>query len=164
MNIILILLILLIPLSILFTYKYVIRNHQLYTVVTSFKKNFEKTGLPLVEVTLKNKKTYLFILDTGASINVIDTQIANEVFPNLKRTPNRNITCLNGVKVNIENITIPFDIDDSHFKSEFSVSDYATVFEEVARYSTGKVVGILGSSFFMENNLGILYSSKILTK
>ena len=155
MNIILILLILLIPLSILFTYKYVIRNHQLYTVVTSFKKNFEKTGLPLVEVTLKNKKTYLFILDTGASINVIDTQIANEVFPNLKRTPNRNITCLNGVKVNIEN---------SHFKSEFSVSDYATVFEEVARYSTGKVVGILGSSFFMENNLGILYSSKILTK
>ncbi len=106
--------------------------------------NFTK-GLLIVDIEI-NGKIYPFIFDTGASVSVIEEDLAKEL--NCKKILTKNIGDSAGKKKKYDFVTIPtFEIESLQFQ-DFSaaVSDFSDIANFFA--CDTKVYGILGNNIF----------------
>lgn len=122
--------------------------------------SFNGVGHPLIKATIANNIEVNFLLDTGASINLLDYEFANELNLNLVLTEGKGGGA-GGLMFDIyqlENISLI--ISGQHFKFDnFFSMDLSSMRE--ALVNTGgveKFHGILGFGFFQMTKCFIDYS------
>lgn len=122
--------------------------------------SFNVAGHPLIKATLANVQVN-FLLDTGASINLIDYVLAKELNLNLVPTGEKGsgaggLTCdifsIGNISLEVSGQHFKFD---SFFSMDFSSIKQALTSNEIAE----EIQGILGAGFFKMTKCFIDYSA-----
>ena len=130
----------------------------------SFKEAMDLVELPVVTFYNGDKK-FNFLLDTGATISVIDSNILNN-FPHEKIEATGVLWGMEGNKIDVSYIRASLLYKNKVYEEDFQVVDMAASFNEVKAESGVTLSGILGNSFFkryqyvLDFNSLIAYSSK----
>ena len=130
----------------------------------SFKEAMDLVELPVVTFYNGDKK-FNFLLDTGATISVINSNILNN-FPHEKVEATGVLWGMEGNKIDVSYVRASLVYKDKVYEEEFQVVDMAASFNEVKAESGVTLSGILGNSFFkkyqyvLDFNSLIAYSSK----
>ena len=133
-------------------------------VSMSFKEAIDLVELPVVTFYNGGKK-FNFLLDTGATLSVIDSNILNN-FPHEKIEATGVLLGMEGNKIDVSYVRAPLVYKDKVYEEDFQVVDMAASFNEVKAESGVTLSGILGNSFFkryqyvLDFNSLIAYSSK----
>ena len=115
----------------------------------SFRESFDLTGLPVVTF-INNGNKFNFLLDTGASLSIIDSNIVDK----LKNTPTEGkgtVFGMEGNKVDVTYTDIILEYKNKKFTENFQIVDMKTAFDGVKKETGVTVHGILGSSFLQNN-------------
>lgn len=139
-NIILILLIVLI-----LWYKYYNATH---INSISFKESLDLTNLPIITFYV-GKSKYNFLLDTGASLSVINKDIIN-VIEHSKSKETSTIYGMEGNTVEAECVDICLYYNEHKFEDLFQVVDLSGAFANMKMKYGVTLHGILSSSFFQK--------------
>jgi hypothetical protein len=146
LNLILALIILIFGISMPFVYNY-IRNKHLKKIRNYFGDTLKRTGHPLIRL-YHNKKPYLLLLDTGATHNVIDTNVIKELD---KKFVRKDSIALQGINSNdtevLETYRIRFDDKNNSFTDDFIAMDLYDAFSDAENEIGEPVIGILGVGF-----------------
>lgn len=117
--------------------------------VMSFKEAIDLTNVPVITFEQNNKKINL-LLDTGASLSVIDKKFAKK----LKTVPNENLSSTVGISGelvdNIPNVNIIFTYMNNTFEDTFQVIDMTKTFDYIKSNTGVTIHGILGTSFMQK--------------
>ena len=130
----------------------------------SFKEAMDLVELPVITFYNGGKK-FNFLLDTGATISVIDSNVLNN-FSHEKIEATGVLWGIEGNKIDVSYVRGSLVYKDKVYEEEFQVVDMATSFNEVKAESGVILSGILGNSFFkryqyvLDFNSLIAYSSK----
>lgn len=112
-----------------------------------FGDTLKRTGHPLIRL-YHNKKPYLLLLDTGATHNVIDTNIIDELD---KKFIRKDSIELQGINSNdneyMEIYRIRFDDQQNSFTDDFIAMDLNETFSDTKDEIGEPVIGILGVGF-----------------
>lgn len=116
--------------------------------------------VPLVQTNLNNKSCYLMI-DTGASISILDINQKKDY--NFKVLKNSNFVLGVGGKSNYYNLeNINLKLDTTFYNVDFKGNDMNVLVNTIENNTGIKIVGILGSDFFKQNEIIIDYSTNTL--
>lgn len=110
-----------------------------------FKVPMTLTGLPIVQVK-SNGVDLNFLLDTGANISVIDTNILSKL-KYIKEDSISEVFGIEGNRQSVETVSIEFNKDTQSYKDIFQVMDMSAPFGFVEIESGIKIHGILGNEF-----------------
>ena len=130
----------------------------------SFRESMDLTELPVVTFYNGDKK-FNFLLDTGATLSVIDSNILNN-FPHEKVEATGVLWGIEGNKIDVSYVRASLVYKDKVYEEDFQVVDMAASFNKVKAESGVTLSGILGNSFFkkyqyvLDFNSLIAYSSK----
>lgn len=128
-----------------------------------FNNDFENTQLPLFKLNINNESLY-FLVDTGATINMIDENVLKEIKPNYKEETllDNDIISITGVKSKNESIVLTFFNDEykQQFKENFVLIENCEAFEIMSKDSGKKVCGILGTDFIEKYKFIINFKNK----
>lgn len=112
--------------------------------------DLNKCGLPII--TTSNSPRLCFIVDTGATHNVIFSFVldvlSNEYKP-IEKT--LSIVGINGNPVNVPQIEIPLYFENNTAVSIFSVLDATSAVSQIQSESGIQIHGILGIPFLTQN-------------
>ena len=115
-------------------------------VQISFKESLDLCDLPVITF-YNNGMKINFLLDTGANLSVIDSNILNQF-----KYEECNITGvvygIEGNTQNIEYVTMDILYKDMNFNEQFQVMDMSVAFGNVKSESGVILHGILGNNFF----------------
>ena len=108
-------------------------------------EHFKKTKIPTIKLTINNKR-YTFILDSGASTNILDKSFAEEL--KLYTTQN-NIEVLGtgGVENSSKETNLEFLYNNQKFKEPFTIVNLGTPREYLLNIGID-VKGLLSADFF----------------
>lgn len=115
-------------------------------VQVSFKESLDLCDLPVITF-YNNEKKINFLLDTGANLSVIDSNILDQF--DYKGCDVMGVVY--GIEGNIQNIKyVVMDIlyKDIDFNEQFQVMDMSAAFGNVKSESGVTLHGILGNNFF----------------
>lgn len=140
------------------------KNLSSKVIIASFKKTYMKTGLPIIYVTLKDKKQYAFIVDTGANANIISAEVLKQVFPNNKTVSASNISHINGVETDMQKTNFVFTINKHSFKETFIITEFTDAYSIINQNGNVDIAGILGAKFLNKYDLKIIFKNYTLTK
>jgi hypothetical protein len=118
---------------------------------------YDNSKVPIIEGILNNKKAY-FIVDSGASISILDINQSKEY----------SFDCLD-----LENTVVGFGGKSTYYTlsnvnvdlkliptiTEFKGNDLKLLVKIIDKHSHVKIVGILGSDIFKKNGIQINYST-----
>lgn len=130
----------------------------------SFKEAMDLVELPVVTFYNGDKK-FNFLLDTGATVSVIDSNVLDN-FPHEKAEATGVLWGMEGNKVNVSYIKASLMYRDKLYEEDFQVVDMSASFSAVKAESGVTLSGILGNSFFkkyqyiLDFNSLIAYSKK----
>lgn len=130
----------------------------------SFKESMDLTDLPVITL-YNNGKKFNFLLDTGATISVIDSNILDK-FNHSKTESTGVLLGMEGNKINVSYVRASLEYKDKTYEEDFQVVDMSASFGEVKAESGVTLSGILGNSFFkkyqyiLDFNSLIAYSNK----
>lgn len=130
----------------------------------SFKESMDLTDLPVITL-YNNGKKFNFLLDTGATISVIDSNILDK-FNHSKIESTGVLLGMEGNKINVSYVRASLEYKDKTYEEDFQVVDMSASFGEVKAESGVTLSGILGNSFFkkyqyiLDFNSLIAYSNK----
>lgn len=110
-----------------------------------FKIPMTLTGLPIVQVK-SNGVDINFLLDTGANVSVIDTNILSKL-KYIKEDSISEVFGIEGNKQSVETVSIEFNKGTQSYKDIFQVMDMSAPFRFVEIESGIKIHGILGNEF-----------------
>jgi len=114
----------------------------------SFKESLDLAELPIITFTQNNVKIN-FLLDSGATISVIDEFTLRNLKSTLSNTLSRT-TGIGGSIANIPNVDMEIYYKKLKFVDTFQVINMDKIFKEI-KSSTGVTVhGILGTSFMQK--------------
>jgi len=122
--------------------------------------SFNAAGHPLIKATLFNDVEANFLLDTGASINLLDYEFAKELNLNLTLTEGKGGGAGGPISeiYSLDNIALEIGGQHFQFDSFFSI-DFSTMKEVLtANGITEEIQGILGFSFFQMTKCFIDYT------
>lgn len=130
----------------------------------SFKESLDLTDLPIITL-YNNGKRFNFLLDTGASLSVIDSNILNKLQYS-KVNMVGTVFGMEGNKIDVEYIGAELTYKNKIYYENFQVVDMSAPFKEIKSESGVTLSGILGNSFFtkykyiLDFNSLIAYSKK----
>lgn len=130
----------------------------------SFKEAMDLVELPVVTFYNGDKK-FNFLLDTGATISVINSNILDN-FTHEKVESTGILWGMEGNKINVSYIKASLIYKDKTYEENFQVVDMTASFNAVKAESGVTLSGILGNSFFkkyqyvLDFNSLIAYSKK----
>lgn len=112
--------------------------------------SLNKVGLPLIVTS--NKPNLCFLIDTGATHNIVFSYVYEELPQCFKST--QDSSCIMGIEgipneVNLVKATIAFE--DNETTTYFSVLDANNVVEQIHRDHGVQIHGILGIPFLTQN-------------
>lgn len=115
-------------------------------VTMSFKEAMDLVELPIVTF-YNNGNKFNFLLDTGASLSVIDSNVISKM--NYKSSDIKGtIYGMEGNPKEVTYITAPLEYKGTNYSEEFQVLDMSSAFNRVKVDSGVTLSGILGSHFF----------------
>lgn len=124
----------------------IFRNgYEKYVNKISFKETLDLVGVPIVTFKNNNKK-FNFILDTGASKSVIDSNILNKLEYN-ELDVQSSVFGMEGNTIKCSFVDVPLYYHGCEFNEEFQSVNMKQTFDQVKSEFGVQVVGILGSSF-----------------
>ena len=108
------------------------------------------SNLPIIVVIVKNKRL-CFIIDTGSTCSLIDSNVV-EYFKDIT-TPvgDYNISGIDGIKHKVDVVTLPFTFESRSYSPKFCVKPLLEAFKDIETESGIQVHGLLGTDFLMEN-------------
>ena len=121
-----------------------------------------KGKLPIIPVEIKGK--YLcFIIDTGSSCCLIDSNVV-EYFKDIVNTVgDYNISGIDGTKHKVDLVILPFTFEGQAYSQRFCVKSLLDAFEGIETESGIQIYGILGTDFLIENKWIIDFDKLIIT-
>ena len=133
-------------------------------VSISFKEALDLVDLPVITFYNDNKK-FNFLLDTGATISVIDSNVLDR-FTHTELDYTGTLYGMEGNKQDVSYVRAQLDYKNKSYEEDFQVADLSAAFSQLKSTSGVTLSGILGNSFFtkyqyvLDFNSLIAYSSK----
>lgn len=125
----------------------------------SFRETMDLCDLPIVTF-INNGNKFNFLLDTGASKSVINTEILQSM--SYKETNNSgNIYGLDGKKYETSYVNVLLNYRGKEYEEEFQVLDMSAPFGNLKNDFGINVHGILSSSFFEKYRYILDYSELV---
>lgn len=122
----------------------------------------QKTGLPLI-VTSGKLKNLCFLIDTGATHNVLFTYVYEHFKSEFKLlSEKQNIMGIEGHCKETPIIEATFDFEGSEYTSTFSVFDATETIAQVQEETGVQIHGVLGVEFLIENKWIIDFDKLII--
>ena len=115
----------------------------------SFKQGFELTDLPICTF-YQNGKKLNFLLDTGSTDNVIDSNALGMIEHSKVENMKSNLYGLDGNKTEVPVCEITLQYKDNNYSFIYLISDMKTAFGNIKAESGVNLHGIIGSKFFNE--------------
>lgn len=115
-------------------------------VCMSFMESMDLVNLPVITFCNEGKK-FNFLLDTGASLSMVDSNILDKLsYKNLDYSG--SVFGIEGKKVEVPYISLSLEYKGVHYDEEFQVLDMSSAFNQVKAESGVTLSGILSSNFF----------------
>ena len=122
----------------------------------------QKTGLPLI-VTSGKLKNLCFLIDTGATHNVLFTYVYEHFKSEFKLlSEKQHIMGIEGHCKETPIIEATFDFEGSEYTSTFSVFDATEAIAQVQEETGVQIHGVLGVEFLIENKWIIDFDKLII--
>ncbi len=123
----------------------------------------QKTGLPLI-VTSGKLKNLCFLIDTGATHNVLFTYVYEHFRSEFKLlSEKQNIMGIEGHCKETPIIEATFDFEGSEYTSTFSVFDATEAIAQVQQETGVQIHGILSTDFLIQNKWIINFDKLIIS-
>ena len=119
-------------------------------------------GLPVIPVKVKDK--YLsFILDTGSTCSLIDSNVVEYFKDIVEPVGDYYISGIEGTKHKVDIITLPFTFEGQTYKPKFCVKPLLDAFKGIEDDSGIQVQGLLGTDFLLENKWSLNFDKLEIT-
>lgn len=112
----------------------------------SFRESMDLTDLPIVTF-YNNGRKFNFLLDTGATMSVIDSNALNNL-KYIKSEDSGTLFGMEGTKIDVSYIKAFLKYKEEEYEEEFQVVDMSAAFGQIKTESGVNLSGILGSLFF----------------
>lgn len=127
----------------------------------SIRKSLNYFGLPIIQLKVMGKVCW-FVVDTGSNVNLISSELKNELVQSLTSVGKQSTLGVGGDSEN-EVFEIPYSVDERTFYALFGTLDGTfQAFEEEYGF---KVSGLLGTEFMLRHRViidmsdGMIYMS-----
>lgn len=125
----------------------------------SFKESMDLVDLPVITFYNEGKK-FNFLLDTGATKSVIDSNVLSD-FHHEKIDSTGVLWGMEGNTINVSYIKASLSYKDKFYEEDFQVVDMSDSFGKVKAESGVTLSGILGNSFFVKYQYVLDFNSLI---
>lgn len=109
-----------------------------------------QTKLPIIVVEIENKHL-CFILDTGSTCCLIDSNVVEYFKDIITPVGDYNISGIDGTKHKVDVVILPFIFEGYTCKTKFCVKPLLNTFKSIEKDSGIQVHGLLGTDFLIEN-------------
>lgn len=116
----------------------------------SLYHGINQTKLPIIVVEIEDKHL-CFILDTGSTCSLIDSNVVEYFKDIITPVGDYNISGIDGTKHKVDVIILPFNFEGHTYKTKFCVQPLLDVFKSIHEESGIQVHGLLGTDFLIEN-------------
>ncbi len=129
---------------------------------TSFKELYDKAKMPIVPLTIFGK-TYHFIIDTGADLNLIRTSFANDLPEGfLYEIEGSNVTGAGGDINTSQGADLEVEFEGHDFNVNVEVMPIDNALDLVGSKAGIEIIGILGNPFLHDNKWMLDFSKKLI--
>lgn len=119
-----------------------------YPTAIPFGQGFDLTNLPVCTFKQGDKK-FNFLLDTGASNNLINRDVLKDIeYSNVRKETDATLYGIDGKEQDVDVCRITISYKDTNFNDFFLIHDMTQAFDNVKKESGVTLHGILGSLFF----------------
>lgn len=138
------------------------RIHTQSSECTSFKELYDKAKMPIVPLTIFGK-TYHFIIDTGADLNLIRTSFANDLPEGfLYEIEGSNVTGAGGDINTSQGADLEVEFEGYDFNVNVEVMPIDNALDLVGSKAGIEIIGILGNPFLHDNKWMLDFSKKLI--
>ena len=106
--------------------------------------------LPMILIEVNNKHL-CFILDTGSTCSLIDSNVVEYFKDIVESIGDYYISGIDGTKHKVDVIILPFNFESQEYKPKFCVKPLLDAFKGIEIESGIQVHGLLGTDFMLEN-------------
>ena len=114
--------------------------------VMSFKAGFDLTDLPVITLYQGDKK-FNFLLDTGSTDSIIDSNILKEIDYKVKNAVS-NLFGMEGQTKQVKSCEITLYFGNKGYTYDYLINDMSQAFEQIKDSTGVNLHGIIGSKFF----------------
>lgn len=126
--------------------RFIERLFGIYPDYMSFKETMDLTGLPVITLYQGDKK-FNFLLDTGSTDNVIDSNVLSTL-EHEKIEYEGTLTGLDGIVNKVSACNITFSYKKKSYAYSYLVKDMSVPFDMMKQEYCVNLHGIIGSNFF----------------
>lgn len=124
----------------------------------------ERDFLPIVEGTLNGKKAF-FLLDTGASVSILDLKSAANYNVRIGITEDMGIGGYGGVTSDVSSLSnVDLRLGSERMKDKFSGKDIQYLIQAIRKNTGHTVVGIIGNNNITESKLILDFENNVILK
>lgn len=117
-----------------------------YNNVMSFKAGFDLTDMPVITLYQGDKK-FNFLLDTGSTDSIIDSNILKEIDYKVKNTVS-NLFGMEGQTKQVKSCEITLYFGNKGYTYDYLINDMSQAFGQIKDSTGVNLHGIIGSKFF----------------
>lgn len=129
---------------------------------TSFKELYDKAKMPIVPLIIFGK-TYHFIIDTGADLNLIRTSFANNLPEGfLYEIEGSSVTGAGGDVSTSQGADLEVEFEGYDFNVNVEVMPIDNALDLVGSKAGIEIIGILGNPFLHDNKWMLDFSKKLI--
>ena len=114
--------------------------------VMSFKAGFDLTDMPVITLYQGDKK-FNFLLDTGSTDSIIDSNILKEIDYKVKNTVS-NLFGMEGQTKQVKSCEITLYFGNKGYTYNYLINDMSQAFGQIKDSTGVNLHGIIGSKFF----------------
>lgn len=124
----------------------------------------ERDFLPIVEGTLNGKKAF-FLLDTGASLSILDLKSAANYNVRIGITEDMGIGGYGGVTSDVSSLSnVDLRLGSERMKDNFSGKDIQYLIQAIRKNTGHSIVGIIGNNNIIASNLILDFENNVILK
>lgn len=116
----------------------------------SISYGINQSKLPVILVEIEDKHL-CFILDTGSTCSLIDSNVVEYFKDFVEPIGDYCISGIDGTKHKVDMVILPFNFENQTYKSKFCVKPLLDAFKDIEEESGIQVHGLLGTDFLIEN-------------
>ena len=114
--------------------------------VMSFKAGFDLTDMPVITL-YQGDKRFNFLLDTGSTDSIIDSNILKEIDYKIKNTVS-NLFGMEGQTKQVKSCEITLYFGNKGYTYNYLINDMSQAFGQIKDSTGVNLHGIIGSKFF----------------
>jgi len=120
-------------------------------------------GIPVIRIKINGKEVYV-IMDTGASISVIDENASSELEFSVRDDPREQETAGYGGNTTMMLTDITgFELDGEELRGEFKTQDLSNVVSAMRSGTGYRITAIVGMNFMRKYDFAFNFQDNVLT-